>query len=162
MKTKVTGHSMYPFLIEGRDIAHLEEVDITPTEPLKPESEPKAGVDATPKSALNQRFRPGDVLLYRRDTGILVLHRVVKVTSEGYYMLGDSQQKSQIEGPIRPEQIKGILTARERDGKILYTTNPLYRLSAFIWRILLPLRRPLQKVAFFFRHCLSDRHPPDA
>ena len=133
MKTKVTGHSMYPFLIEGRDIAHIKEVDIT-----------QSSQGFSPVSA---SFKPGDVLLFRHDSGILVLHRVMKVTDEGYYMLGDSQQKYQIEGPVIPAQIKGILTARERDGKLLYVTDIRYRMSAYIWRKLLWVRRPIQKAA---------------
>ena len=69
---KVRGYSMYPFLIPGKDSVIVE---------------PVAGMDA---------FKRGEVLLYRRATGLLVLHRVWKVKNDGLYFVGDNQME--IEG----------------------------------------------------------------
>lgn len=77
-------------------------------------------------------LKRNDVALYRRDQGILVLHRIVRVTANGYYMTGDNQYE--IEGPLRPDQFRGKLIAFVRKGKkslsgILYTAFSL--LSGF-------------------------------
>lgn len=70
------GHSMEPMLYEGRDSVLL----------VRPEN-----------------IRPGDVLLYRRDNGMFVLHRLIAVQKGGYLMCGDHQ--SALEYGIRPEQV---------------------------------------------------------
>ena len=77
------GYSMYPLIVPERD-----EVIISPLG--------------------NHRIRRGDVLLYRRKTGKLVLHRVYKIKGTKIYFVGDNQ--SEIEGPISLMQIYGIMT----------------------------------------------------
>jgi hypothetical protein len=53
-------------------------------------------------------------------------------------MVGDNQ--TEIEGPIKPEQIKGKLIAFVRKGKHITERNPGYRLAARTWLILRPFR----------------------
>ena len=114
------GYSMYPMFVPGRDSAIIEP---TQTAPLK----------------------RGDVVLYRRDGSILVLHRIWKVRKDGFYMVGDNQ--SEIEGPLRADQIKGILTGFERKGKYTSVRNPVYRLARRLWLFLRPARPVLSKAA---------------
>ena len=108
------GYSMYPLLVPGRD-----EVILSPL-PARP-------------------LRRGDVALYRRDTGILVLHRICRCKKDGYYMVGDNQV--QIEGPLRKEQLIGIMTGFVRKGKLFSVSSPCYRILAGIWLAMRPLRR---------------------
>ena len=61
IRLKPQGFSMYPLFIPGRDEALIQQVPVT-------------------------SFKRNDVALYRRDQGILVLHRIVRVTAGGYYM----------------------------------------------------------------------------
>ena len=75
IRLKPQGFSMYPLFIPGRDEALIQQVPVT-------------------------SLKRNDVALYRRDQGILVLHRIVRVTADGYYMTGDNQYE--IEGPLRP------------------------------------------------------------
>ena len=56
-----------------------------------------------------------DVVLYRRDQGILVLHRICRITSDGFYMVGDNQYE--VEGPLRQDQIIGKLIAVNRNSR---------------------------------------------
>lgn len=118
------GWSMYPLLVPGRD-----QAIIAPAEP--------------------EKMRRGDVVLYRREQGILVLHRIWKVTPEGFYMVGDNQSK--VEGPLRPCQIKGRLTAVIRNGREILMQNPLSIFLARFWLLLRPVRGPLSAVAHRLR-----------
>lgn len=69
---------MYPLFIPGRDEACIEHVAFS-------------------------SLKRDDVVLYRRDESILVLHRIWKITGDSFYMVGDNQ--TQIEGPLRADQV---------------------------------------------------------
>lgn len=118
------GWSMYPLLVPGRD-----QVIIAPAEP--------------------EKMKRGDVALYRREQGILVLHRIWKVTPKGFYMVGDNQSK--VEGPLHPCQIKGRLTAVIRNGRKIPVQNPLLIFLTRFWLFLCPVRGPLSAVAHRLR-----------
>ena len=64
IQLKPQGYSMYPLFHPGRDEAIIEAYPI-------------------------DQLRRGDVILYRRDQGILVLHRICRITSDGFYLVGD-------------------------------------------------------------------------
>ena len=54
-----------------------------------------------------------DVILYRRNGGKLVLHRILKVDVDGYVLCGDNQYKK--EYGIKKEQVLGVLDGVYRD-----------------------------------------------
>ena len=110
---KPQGYSMYPLFVPGRD-----EAVVAPVSPA--------------------RLKRGDVVLYRRDGDILVLHRIWKRKGEEFYLVGDNQKE--IEGPLRPDQMKGILVQVIRNGRPFSTRNVLYRFLAALWLRLRPLR----------------------
>ncbi|MCM1568681.1 MAG: S24/S26 family peptidase [Roseburia sp.] len=118
------GNSMYPMMLPGRDKAILKKAD-------------------------GSKLKKGDVVLYRRDNGMLVLHRLAHCRPEGLYLVGDNQ--SELEGPLQREQIKGVLTAFIRKGRCIKATNPIYRTAALLWLVLLPIRTPLHRILAFFR-----------
>ena len=113
------GYSMYPLLVPGRD-----EVILSPL----------------PERVL----RRGDVALYRRDTGILVLRRIWRCKEDGYYMVGDNQ--TEIEGPLALSQVRGKMIAVIRNGKSFSTGNPLYVIFSRIWLILRPFRPAISEI----------------
>ena len=84
-------------------------------------------------------LRRGDVVLYRRENGMLVLHRIYKIGQDGLYLLGDHQ--TAIEGPVRREQVKGKMTGMVRDGRYMDVGNPGYRMLSVVWLWLRPARR---------------------
>ena len=90
----------------------------------------------------DRRLKRGDVVLYRREQGILVLHRIWKVNRDGYYMVGDNQRE--VEGPLEREQVKGIMIAMVRKGKQFTTRNEWYRIFSSLWLWLRPVRNLLQ------------------
>lgn len=112
------GYSMYPLFVPGRDYAVISVLG-------------------------NHKAKRGDVLLFRREDGLLVLHRVWRVKQDGFYMVGDNQEA--IEGPIKGEQVLGILVGMVRKGKNISTKNLIYRCYAALWLFLRPVRPCIKK-----------------
>lgn len=113
VQTVINGYSMYPLLVPDRD-----SVILAPLEDYMP--------------------RRGDVVLYRRPGSILVLHRIWKVRQDGVYMVGDNQ--TEIEGPLRQDQIRGKLVAFIRKGKHISVGSIPYRAYAAVWLQMRPIR----------------------
>ena len=124
IKIKPQGYSMYPLFVPGRDEALIRQV---PTDSL----------------------RRGDVILYRRDHSILVLHRICRITPEGFYLAGDNQ--AEIEGPLRSDQVRGKLIAFVRNGKEIPVTSLGYRLLSSLWLLMFPLRPLCFRLSAFIR-----------
>ncbi|MBR1854036.1 MAG: S24/S26 family peptidase [Lachnospiraceae bacterium] len=112
----IAGYSMYPLLMPERDKVILAPADHMP-------------------------YRRGDVMLYRRDGGILVLHRIWKRKKDGYYMVGDNQKE--IEGPLREDQMLGVMTGMIRSGREISCDHVGYRLYSVMWLMLRPIRPQL-------------------
>lgn len=108
----VVGTSMLPMLRQRRDLVIVEP----------------------PRGSL----RKYNVALYRRDTGKVVLHRVLKVREDGYVLCGDHQRRR--EYGITDRHIIGVLTAFVRDGKEIPATDVYYRLYVHLWCDLFWLR----------------------
>ena len=114
----VTGNSMSPFLVHGRDQICFQK----PDRPLK----------------------TGDMALYRRRNGDYIMHRVCRVGPDGsYYFLGDAQQMT--EGPIAPDQICGVVLRVCRKGKWLGPASFWWRFFRGPWLWLRPLRPWLRR-----------------
>ncbi|MEQ2372077.1 MULTISPECIES: S24/S26 family peptidase [Blautia] len=124
IRIKPQGYSMYPLFIPGRDEALIQQTSSTDC-------------------------RRNDVVLYRRDRSILVLHRIDKITEEGFFMVGDNQWE--IEGPLRSDQIIGKLVAFVRNGREISAQNPFYRFLSSVWLLMLPVRPFCFRLTAFFR-----------
>ena len=120
VQIKPQGYSMYPMFLPGRDSAVLSKVN-------------------------QNRLRRGDVVLYRRDTQTLVIHRIWKITKNEVFLVGDNQIS--IEGPIKKSQIIGSLVFFLRKNKKISVHNPIYRLLSWVWLILLPYRDIIKRFA---------------
>lgn len=125
IQIKPKGYSMYPLFVPGRD-----EAVIAP---------------ANDASSLKK----GDVVLYRREGSMLVLHRICKCRKGRIYCVGDNEHW--VEGPLDKGQIKGILIGVVRKGKYLSVKQPLYRVFSAVWLALLPFRPLLFRMAKIFR-----------
>lgn len=112
------GRSMLPLLKEGRD-----RIVIT---------------------RFSGCVRRGDVLLYRRADGVLVLHRAMRVLPEGCDCTGDAQTGHEI---VHYPQVLGVLTGFFRKEKYVSVTACAYRLYMLFWGN----RRILRKFVFFVR-----------
>ena len=123
------GYSMYPLFVPGRDQAVIAP-------------------------AQTEKLKRGDVVLYRREGSILVLHRIWKRKTDGFYMVGDNQ--SEVEGPLKEEQIKGILCRVVRKGKNFPVSNPIYRVLAAVWLRLRPFRPVLSRTVARVKRILKN------
>jgi hypothetical protein len=130
VRLKTKGWSMYPLIAEGRDEVIIEPVG-------------------------THRLRRGDVVLYRRPGSILVLHRIHHVTKDGVYLVGDNQKE--IEGPLAPKQMKGILSVMIRNGKEVSVHHPLYLLYSHLWLALRPFRPGISKGVAKIKRLLKSR-----
>lgn len=117
----ISGNSMVPFMVHGRDTVFLSKV--------------------------SRKLKKGDMILYRRDNGIYVLHRICKVQNVKqqpvYSLIGDAQ--TIVEPHISNEQILAIVTAVERKGKLLKERSFIWFFFEKIWLRIIPLRPILIK-----------------
>ena len=108
----ITGSSMSPFLLSHKDTICFK----TPWRPL----------------------RRGDMVFYERQSGQFVMHRIYKVRDEGLYIVGDAQHE--IEGPVNPNQVFGLVTKANRRGKWIGPKDFWWKFYAHIWIRLVGLR----------------------
>lgn len=66
----------------------------------------------------------GDIVLFRRENGQFVLHRIVDEKPDGYVFCGDNQ--CVLEGGIKREQFVAKVGAVLRDGVRTPVTDPKY------------------------------------
>lgn len=111
------GTSMYPMLKQRRD-----------TVVIRPISRP---------------LKENDVLLYQRDDGVCVLHRLIKITKQGYIIRGDNCYYNEYN--IEDRHIFGILEGfYKKDKYIDCQKNKGYRFYVF-------LNRRTYYIRLFFR-----------
>ena len=112
VKVPVSGNSMSPFLISERDCVLVQ----TPKHPLK----------------------KGDIVLFKRNSGQFILHRICKIQNGEFYILGDAQ--TMIEGPVQREQIIGLVVKARRKGIWIDEGDCGWRFFQHVWIRIIPLR----------------------
>lgn len=113
MPLVVTGVSMSPFLKDGEDTVWLE-------------------------ACKESDFKRGKILLFRREDGKIVLHRVRNVKSDGTLIMnGDAQYWCE---DIKKEQALAVVTYIEKNGKKISCNSLRYKFRAEVWQLLKPLR----------------------
>lgn len=115
----VTGSSMSPTFRGGRDLVRLEKRDA---------------------------FSRGDVILYRRENGQFVLHRIMEIAPSGVICCGDRQTEYET---IHPRQVLAVVTAFCRKGTWRDVRSLSYRLYVKLWMIM-----PVRKSVFWVRELL--------
>lgn len=118
VETQVRGYSMYPFLFPQKTWVRIR--------PVK-----------------GKKLKRGDVVLYRRETGLWVLHRIVRTDGKWFYMAGDNQ--TEIEGPVSKAQIFGWMSEYRKDEKWHSVYFVPYWLGSRLWLKVLPVRGPISK-----------------
>lgn len=91
------------------------------------------------ESAKGKTLRKYDMILYRRDNGEYVLHRIVRHTEGGYILRGDAQYVD--ECPVRRDQVIARVVWYKRNGREHSCEETGYKLYARFWVASLPLRR---------------------
>ena len=123
VRMTIAGSSMNPFLIHERDSICFRKPD--------------------------RELKRGDMVFYQRLNGAYVMHRIWKAAPEGYYIVGDAQ--TEIEGPVRREQIFAIVTKVCRKGKWLGPGDFWWEFFEHVWIRLVPWRRKLMTGYAVFR-----------
>ena len=114
----ISGSSMAPFLVHERDSILFSKPD--------------------------RELRRGDMVFYQRDNGQFVMHRILKVKPEGLYIIGDAQ--TEVEGPVKPEQVFARVTKVNRKGKWVGPGNFWWWFFSTVWLRLFPIRRLILKL----------------
>lgn len=114
----VTGNSMFPLFSHLRDSVTVKKFN---------------------------EYKKYDIILYVRKNEDLVLHRIVKVKNNEFYLCGDNQ--TLVEYPIYPEQVIGKVISFTRKGKVYLFNSFFSMLYARFWVMCLKIRRPLLKLA---------------
>lgn len=88
---------------------------------------------------MDRELQKGDIVFFRRKSGQFVMHRIWKIRPEGYYIVGDAQ--TQIEGPVKREQIFALITKVRRKEKWLEPGDFWWEFFEHVWLHMIPLRR---------------------
>lgn len=114
----VSGNSMSPFLVHGRDTVYLTKV--------------------------SRPLRRGDIVLYRRRSGAYILHRICAVEGDTFSMVGDAQ--TQIERRITQEQIFAVASSAVRKGRRQEPGCFWWDFFAKVWMRVIPARPMLMRI----------------
>ena len=123
----ISGSSMTPFLVHGRDTVYLSKT----TAPLK----------------------RGDMILYRRDSGAYILHRIFRAEGDTYTLVGDAQ--TMLEPGIRADQVLAVVTAVRRKGKLLKKGSFWWDFLEQVWIRMVSLRPAARAVYSCFVKLLN-------
>lgn len=77
------------------------------------------------------KLKKMDVPLYKRENGQYVLHRIIKVTKDGYVIRGDNTYSN--EYGVTDSQILGVLSGVIRNGKEISVNSLGYRVYSYFW-----------------------------
>ena len=111
----IAGTSMLPLLKEGRDRVELEPCS-------------------------QERLKKGDVVLYKKNDGTLVLHRIIKTENREFFtVLGDHQFKNAER--VNKHQIIAVACGFFIKGRYVTEKTRWYRLYKKIWLCNLNFRR---------------------
>lgn len=112
------GKSMMPLLRQGRDLMVIE----------------KKGPE---------RCRKYDAVLFKRDNGQYVLHRILEVREKDYLIVGDNCDQKEY---VDDSHILGILKEVVRDGKTISVEDTSYQRYVRLWCGCFPLRAGLLRI----------------
>lgn len=111
----IAGTSMMPLLKEGRDRVELEPCS-------------------------QERLKKGNVVLYKKNDGTLVLHRIIKTENREFFtVLGDHQFKNAER--VNKNQIIAVACGFFIKGRYVTEKTRWYRLYKKIWLCNLNFRR---------------------
>jgi len=129
VKLTITGNSMYPLLRTSIDSVIIKK-----------------------KSTISKY----DIILYKRENGEYILHRVVGIKEDGAMVLaGDFETVT--EYPVYPKQVIATVESIFRKGKHISCNNPLYKIYSFLWVLFMPNRFIIVKILKGLRSALSGQ-----
>lgn len=113
----VSGNSMTPFLVHGRDTVYLTKV--------------------------KRPLRRGDIVLYRRRNGAYILHRICAAEGDTFSIVGDAQ--TEIERGVAREQIFAVVCSAVRKERRQEPGCFWWDFFEKVWVRLIPARPVLMR-----------------
>lgn len=104
VRLRVTGGSMRPFLNSEGDCVILSNAD---------------------------NLKRGDIVFFVRQNGQCILHRIIKIKGESFFLTGDAQTYK--EGPISREHILAKAVGAVRRGKNISEKSAVWLFFKHIW-----------------------------
>lgn len=92
---------------------------------------------------LNGELQAGDLPLYQRPSGQLVMHRIIRKDSDCYYTRGDNRCDLE---PIPKDWAYGVVTEIYRKGKRICASDKKYMFYVRIWGMIYPARGLIYKI----------------
>lgn len=109
----------------------------------------RQGVDSVILVKPDEKLKKREIIFYRRDNGQFVLHRILKVSKDGTYILcGDNQ--TVLEKQVRDDSVIASVSAVYRGEKRVDATAFSFRVYQFFWCVM-----PIRKIIFLARRILS-------
>ena len=108
----------------------------------------REGLDSVVLSSVSENPKKYEVILYQRENGQYVLHRLVKV-GETYTFIGDNQFEHE-EGITR-EQLIARVSSFYRGDKKISVDKPLYRFYCVAWYSGKGIRRAWRGLSAFVK-----------
>ncbi len=99
---------------------------------------------------ISKDLKQGDLPVYKRENGQLVIHRIIKVDDNYYYTRGDNCINLE---RIPKRSVLGVVTVIFRNRKMISVNNKLYHAYVGIWNIIYPFRASL----YMLRRILKER-----
>ncbi len=99
------------------------------------------GVDSLVINPVEGRLKKYDIPLYKDNRGRYVVHRIIKVTEEGYVICGDGLYE--IEYDITDKNIIGVVTGYFRKEKYRHCDDKRYLRYVHFWVDNFYLRKPI-------------------
>jgi len=90
-----------------------------------------------------ERCKKYDAVLFKRDSGQYVMHRILKVRPRDYWIVGDNCVGGEY---VREDQILGVLTGVIRGRRRIDVNSPGYLLYVHLWCDAYPVRFFILKV----------------
>lgn len=75
-------------------------------------------------------YKKRDVILYRRQTGQYVFHRILKIKKDFFLVTGDNQIELE---EVKMHQIKGKMIQLIQNNKVVNHRSVLYRFKIWVW-----------------------------
>lgn len=129
---KNVGDSMMPLIKQDQDVIIIER--------------PKAWDDIKTDNSSTKLLKKWDVVLYKRDSGQYVLHRVIKVRKNDYLICGDNRFYK--ESGITDKHVLGILTSVKKPDMEILIGSKEYRKYLFKFCYFYSIRHIIMKIKY--------------
>lgn len=89
--------------------------------------------------------RVNEIVLYARENGSAVLHRIVEKRKDGYVTLGDNGYRK--EYPVLPSQIIGVVESFKIGRVCVHCSGIPYKIFVGFWNFVYPARQAFHLVS---------------